>query len=87
VQSFLFDAIQSHEQQKQNDEHTLRKIRAASKTISVDFHDAVVDKFGDSMKCITWSKCIKVRTLPSGSGMVLFVLESKEKSLDCYSSN
>jgi hypothetical protein len=79
----LFDAIQSHEQQKQDDEHTLRKIRAASKTISVDFYKAVLEKFGDEMLYVpNWSKSETEKTLPSGSGMVIFVVASEEEYVE-----
>ena len=80
VQSFLFDAIQSHEQQKQEDEYTLRKIRAASKAVSKTFQEKVIKVFGsDMVEVRDWSKSSENRILPAGSGMVLFVVSSEEK--------
>ncbi|MDR1132287.1 MAG: hypothetical protein LBL15_07710, partial [Oscillospiraceae bacterium] len=78
IQSFLFDALQSHEQEKQKDEYTLKKVFYASQTVSEKFRKKVLCQFGERMLKV--SPCVEHPTsipqlIPSGSGMALFVIE------------
>ena len=75
VQSYLFDAVQSHEQEKQTDAKTLRKIKRVSTSISECFAKVIKDKFGENMLEIN----VKNKTyfdLPAGSGCIMFVMKS-----------
>jgi len=73
VQSYLFDAIQSHEQEKQTDAKTLRKIKSASKAIAEDFVTAVKKEFINNKKVYIKNQSYDI--LPSGSGNVMFIEE------------
>jgi len=74
VQSYLFDAIQSHEQEKQTDAKTLCKVKRSSESISKDFADMVHKEFGENMLEV-YIADRSYYELPSGSGSVLFVIE------------
>lgn len=79
VQSFLFDALQSHEQEKQKNEYTLKKVYYASQTISKEFREIVLELFSKDMLDV--APCLEhpyqnQKLIPSGSGSVLFVIET-----------
>ena len=78
VQSFLFDALQSHEQQKQTDKQTLRKIWSTSKDISCGFKEEIETLLNELIVATRFPSGNSYKLLPSGSGMVLFVVKSND---------
>ena len=78
VQSFLFDALQSHEQEKQTDKQTLRKVFFASQTISEGFNKTIFDKFESQIITIEPHEDGNVKLLPTGSGMVMFAAQDTD---------
>ena len=72
VQSFLFDTILSHTQEKQAEKATLNSIMTASKEISVDFTAKIKKTFNS----------INIEELLFCSGVFIFQCELKEDSID-----
>ena len=88
VQSYLFDAIQSHEQEKQTDYQTLLKVKQASRSISEEFFDVVSGKFGEEMLDVYIGNQ-SYKALPSGSGCIMFVINADALNMSdpAYSFN
>lgn len=72
VQTFLFDTILSHTQEKQAEAATLNKIMSASNEISEEFNKKINAAFDDT----------EITELLSCSGVYIFECELDEKSID-----
>ena len=78
VQTFLFDVLQSHEQEKQTDEKTLKKVWNTSKDIANEFRQTVLTLLEDVMIINQMPSGRINKLLPTGSGMAMFIVQSED---------